>query len=39
MGKQIASDDIEDTDEAPEQYELVQGNSQVSDYGDTLPTP
>ena len=39
MGKQIASDDIEDTDEAPEEYELVQEDSQASDSGDTLPTP
>ena len=39
MGKQIASDEIEDTDEAPEEYELVQEDSQVSRFGDTFPTP
>ena len=39
MGKQIASDEIEDTDEAPEEYELVQEDSQVSRSGDTFPTP
>ena len=39
MGKQIASDDIEEPDEAPEEYELVQEDSQVSGSVDTLPTP
>ena len=39
MGKQIASDDIEDPDEAPAEYELVQEYSLVSGSGDTLPTP
>ena len=39
MGKQIASDEIEDLDEVPEEYELVQEDSQVSGSGDTLPTP
>ena len=38
MGKQIASDDIEEPDEAPEEYELVQEDSQASGSGDTLPT-
>ena len=38
MGKQIASDDIEEPDDAPEEYELVQEDSQVSGSGDTLPT-
>ena len=38
MGKQIAPDDIEDPDEAPEEYELVQQDSQVSGSGDTLQT-
>ena len=37
MGKQIALDDSEDPDEAPEQYELVQEDSQISGYGDNLP--
>jgi hypothetical protein len=39
MGKQIASDDIEDPDEAPAEYELVQKDSLVSRAGDTLTTP
>ena len=39
MGKQIASDDIEDPDEAPEEYELVQEDSQVSGSVNILPTP
>ncbi len=39
MGKQIASDDIEDPDEAPKKYELVQEDSRVSGSGDTLITP
>ena len=39
MGKQIASDDIEDPDEVPKKYELVQEDSQVSGSGDTLTTP
>ena len=39
MGKQIASDEIEDTDEAPEEYELVQEDSQASRSEDTFPTP
>ena len=39
MGKQIASDDIEEPDEAPAEYELVQEDSLVSGSGDTLPTP
>ena len=39
MGKQIASDDIEEPDEAPEEYELVQEDSLASGSGDTLSTP
>ena len=39
MGKQIASDDIEDPDEAPLEYELVQENSLVTGSGDTLSMP
>ncbi len=39
MGKQIASDEIEDPDEAPVEYELVQEDSQVSGSGDALSTP
>ena len=35
MGKQIASDDIEELDEAPVEYELVQEDSLASDSGDT----
>ena len=38
MGKQIASDDIEEPDEVPSNYELVQEDSMVSDSGDTLST-
>ena len=37
MGKQIASDDIENPDEAPKEYELVQEDS-LSGSGDTLTT-
>ena len=36
MGKQIASDDFEDLDDDPVEYELVQEDSLVSDLGDTL---
>ena len=36
MGKQIGSDDIEEPDEAPVEYELVQEDSLVSGSGDTL---
>ena len=36
MGKQIASDNIEELDEAPEEYELVQEDSLASGSGDTL---
>ena len=39
MGKQIASDDIEDPNEAHEEYQLVQEDSQVSGSRDTLTTP
>ena len=36
MGKQVASDDIEEPDEAPEEYELVQENNLASSPGDAL---
>lgn len=39
MGKQIASGDIEAPNEAPEEYKLVQEDSQVSGSRDTLTTP
>ena len=39
MGKQNASDDIEDTDEAPLEYELVQENSLITGPEDTLSRP
>lgn len=39
MGKEIVSDDSEEPDEAPAEYELVQKDSLVSGSGDTLPTP
>ena len=38
MGKQIASDDIEELDEAPAEYELVQEDSLASGSGDTSST-
>ena len=39
MGKEIASDDFSEPDETPEEYELVQEDSLISDSGDTLATP
>ena len=39
MGKQIVSDNIEEPDEAPEEYELVQEDSLASGSGNSLSTP
>ena len=37
MGKQITYDDIEEPDEAPAEYELMQEDSMASGSGDTFP--
>ena len=38
MGKQMASDDIDETDEVPKEYELVREDSLVSSSGDAFST-